>query len=191
MELTPEEHLEMARRMIPVAHAAGQAILRRYSEGFDVSYKADSSPVTQADREAEAVILEGLARQAPGIPVIAEEQAAGGRSPEIGSRFFLVDPLDGTKEFVKGNGEFTVNIGLVSNRRPIFGVIYGPAFGAMYVTLGEGYAAACHLSPEDGAPSLADFRQVKTRQPDPERLTALTSRSHQTEATREFISRHG
>ncbi|MDH3665133.1 MAG: 3'(2'),5'-bisphosphate nucleotidase CysQ, partial [Alphaproteobacteria bacterium] len=110
MSLEPKDLLP---EIVALADQAGAVIMEHYRGEIDVKTKADASPVTAADEAGEAVILEGLARLAPKIPVIAEEKVAAGDIPEIGDgRFWLVDPLDGTKEFISKNGEFTVNIAL-------------------------------------------------------------------------------
>ncbi|HUG62790.1 MAG TPA: inositol monophosphatase family protein, partial [Methylomirabilota bacterium] len=126
----------MVDGMIAAAVAAGDAILSIYATDFASRAKADDSPVTAADEKAEAIILEALAKIAPGVPVVAEEAVAAGRCPEIGDRFFLVDPLDGTKEFISRNGEFTVNIALVDGGAPTAGVVYAPALGRIFAGFG-------------------------------------------------------
>jgi 3'(2'), 5'-bisphosphate nucleotidase len=110
--------------MIALALDAGAAAMRVYEEHFEVSRKADASPVTVADEIAEEIILTGLASAAPGVPVLAEEAAASRGAPELGATFFLVDPLDGTREFIDRTDEFTVNIALVANARPVVGVVF-------------------------------------------------------------------
>ena len=115
-----------------IALAAGERILEIYEGDFAVAYKADNSPVTRADTEAEAIILAGLAKTSPNIPVVAEESVAAGRTPEISETFFLVDPLDGSKEFIARNGEFTVNIALIENGVPVAGIVYAPALGRIW-----------------------------------------------------------
>src|SRR5690606_33070143 len=116
------------------ALAAGSAILAIYRAGADVQYKADQSPVTAADEEAERLILAALAQHFPDIPVIAEEAVAAGRVPDIsGGTFFLVDPLDGTKEFIAGRSEFTVNIALIRDRAPVAGIVYAPALSTGFI----------------------------------------------------------
>jgi 3'(2'), 5'-bisphosphate nucleotidase len=114
------------------AREAGAAILDIVARGFDVEQKGDSSPVTEADRAAELIVLAALARAAPGVPVIAEEEVAAGRIPEHGGTFFLVDPLDGTKEFVRGGDDYTVNIALVIDQMPRLGVVFAPATGRLH-----------------------------------------------------------
>ena len=115
-----------------LALQAGAAIMRHFGRA-QAAIKPDGSPVTLADAEAEAIILTGLARLFPGIPVVAEEAAAKGDLPDIRTRFFLVDPLDGTREFLAGSTDFTVNIGLVQNSRPVAGVIFAPATGRLWL----------------------------------------------------------
>jgi 3'(2'), 5'-bisphosphate nucleotidase len=117
--------------MLDAARDAAAAIMEVYLTDFAHTAKDDGSPVTVADHRAEAVILERLA--STGIPVLAEESVAAGIVPALGERFFVVDPLDGTKEFLKRNGEFTVNIALCEARRPVLGVVLAPATGATYV----------------------------------------------------------
>ena len=125
--------------IIEAALAAGEEIERLYVEGCEAEEKLDGSPVTIADRHAELIILERLARAFPDIPVLAEEEACAGRIPELGTRFFCVDPLDGTKGFLQRNGEFTVNIALVEAGEPVAGVIYAPDSKLLYAgARGEG-----------------------------------------------------
>ncbi|MDX2234469.1 MAG: 3'(2'),5'-bisphosphate nucleotidase CysQ [Hyphomonadaceae bacterium] len=133
-----------------LARTAGREIYRIWKEGFSVNTKRDGSIVTIADQHAEAIILAGLVHIAPDVPVIAEEQVAAGRIPRVGSRFFLVDPLDGTKGFAEGGkDEFTVNIGLIEDGRPVLGVVYAPASGALWAG-GPAGAWATHCDPQSG-----------------------------------------
>ena len=106
-----------------IARRAGEVILAIYRSDFTTRTKADASPVTEADERAEAVIVAALRALTPGIPVVAEEAVAGGACPVVGAEFWLVDPLDGTKEFISRNGEFTVNIALVRDGAPVLGVV--------------------------------------------------------------------
>src|SRR6266481_1478047 len=122
----------MIQALLDLADAAGQAIMGVYAGPISVRAKADRSPVTAADHAAEAVILEGLGKLTPDIPIIAEEEMAAGRVPKIGARFWLVDPLDGTREFLARNGEFTVNIALIDSQRPVLGVVLAPALGRAF-----------------------------------------------------------
>ena len=127
-----EDEETLLDQMADAARVAGAAILDIVARGFDVEQKGDSSPVTEADRAAELVILAALAKAAPGVPVIAEEEVAAGRIPAHGGTFFLVDPLDGTKEFVRGGEDYTVNIALVADGTPIVGTVFAPATGRLH-----------------------------------------------------------
>ncbi len=118
--------------LIALAREAGEEIMRVRADGFEAMQKGDGSPVTIADQRAEAIIEAGLAQLAPGVPMIGEEAVAAGRMPECGDRFFCVDPLDGTRGFVSGGEEFTVNIALIENGTPIVGVVYAPVSGEMF-----------------------------------------------------------
>ena len=122
--------------MLTAAIEAAGAISEIYARGTVARQKADGSPVTEADACAEEIILRHLAPL--GLPIVAEESVAAGRIPALGERFFCVDPLDGTKEFLKRNGEFTVNIALVAHGRPRLGVILAPVTGATYWGTPEG-----------------------------------------------------
>src|SRR3954471_4367290 len=134
---------DYARLLDDIAEAAreaGEAILEVVRRGFEIEAKHDSSPVTEADRAAELIILGALARVAPGVPVIAEEEVAAGRIPAHGETFFLVDPLDGTKEFCRGGDDYTVNIALVEGLTPKLGVVFAPATGSLHGGIVDGGA---------------------------------------------------
>lgn len=162
--------------LIAAAYAAGQAIMEVYAGDFAPTAKADKSPVTAADVAAEKIILAALQTCAPGIAVVAEEQAAAhGLPASVGDRFFLVDPLDGTKEFIARNGEFTVNIALVERGTPTLGIVYLPALDEMYAG-GDGVAIR---SRQRGAPERIAARPL----PDIG-ATMTISRSH---AAREVV----
>src|SRR5450631_1572746 len=120
-------------RLMPIAARAGAAIMRVYGAGFEVQRKEDDSPLTLADLESQRVILEGLAQVTPGVPILSEESAQSPWSERRTWReLWVVDPLDGTREFVKRNGEFTVNIALVVEHEPVLGVVAAPALGLYY-----------------------------------------------------------
>jgi len=180
----------LAEGLLSVALAAARAQMAHFGTGMEVERKADQSPVTVADRQSEEIILAGLARVAPGVPVIAEEEVAAGRIPDITGPFFLVDPLDGTKGFIKGKPEFTINIGLIEARAPVFGLLYAPALSDFYVTLAPNEAANAKLEPGSNVSSLAEcgLRPLRTRVPDPHALVALTSQSHLNRATESFLA---
>jgi 3'(2'), 5'-bisphosphate nucleotidase len=130
---------DLGEALAEIVIAASDVILPLWKTELEVSAKADQSPVTEADRRGEALILEGLARRFPGVPVISEEHASEFGTPEaIGPRFFLVDPVDGTKAFVRGDPHFTVNIALIDHGKPVAGVVAAPASGELWVTAGSG-----------------------------------------------------
>jgi 3'(2'), 5'-bisphosphate nucleotidase len=160
------------------AREAGEAILTIVRHGFEVEAKSDRSPVTEADRAAELIILAALARAAPGVPVIAEEEVAAGRIPAHEDRFFLVDPLDGTKEFVRGGEDYTVNIGLVEQRTPKLGIVYAPASRRLHAGI-VGHGAWM----DDGS----GRQPIRTRAPGRE-LTAVASKSHFTQNTADYLA---
>ena len=157
--------------MLAAAIAASATIMDVYSRPILATHKADGSPVTEAYNRAEAPILLHLAPT--GIPVLAEERAAAGQIPELGRRFFVVDPLDGTKEFLKRNGEFTVNIALVEDGRPISGVVLAPATGATFWGDANGAFAATLVDGE-----LRDRRPIRVDLAGPVRIVASRSHGH-------------
>jgi 3'(2'), 5'-bisphosphate nucleotidase len=169
---------DFAARLAEIAHEAGRLILTHYSKDVPIRFKDDSSPVTDADEAAEALILKALAGLAPDVPVVAEEQMAAGHVPHaLGSRFFLVDPLDGTKEFLKRNGEFTVNIALIEGGNPVCGVVVAPAKARAFV--GEAIVGAFEVpAPEDLPLDMGKGRRIAVRKPPQEGLTVIASRSH-------------
>jgi 3'(2'), 5'-bisphosphate nucleotidase len=137
----PAEREELLDLAIAAALRAGPPILGVYAEDFAVRRKEDQSPVTEADERAEAAILELLEREAPEIATVAEEKSAVSGTPATAPhRFWVIDPLDGTKEFIARNGEFTVNIALVEDGGPVLGVVYAPALQLLYVAAGPGTA---------------------------------------------------
>jgi 3'(2'), 5'-bisphosphate nucleotidase len=165
-----------------IAAAAGAIVMRHYGV-CAAATKPDNSPVTVADHEAEALILAGLAAQFPGVPVVAEEEMAAGRSVATDGHFFLVDPLDGTREFLSGNGEFTVNIAEIRNGLPVMGVVHAPAKGRMFLgAAGEGAFET------DAA--LATFAPIAARRPPADGLIAVGSRSHNDEKTAQFLKQY-
>ena len=169
MESTPAARKALLEQLLPLARAAGEIILGIYATEFTVRNKADSSPVTEADEKAEAVILRGLVQLTPDIPVVSEEAAAAGHAPEVGQTFWLVDPLDGTREFVNRNGEFTVNIALIEGGVPVAGVVLAPVPARLYAgALGAGAFV------EDAA----GRRAIACSRPSDAGLIVVSSRSH-------------
>lgn len=177
---------KLADPLLDAAVKAGRAIMRHFEGVPEVRTKDDSSPVTQADEEAETIILAALARLVPQIPVVAEEKTAKGEIPEIGERpFFLVDPLDGTKEFVSKGNAFTVNIALIRDRQPVLGIVYAPAMDrAFWGIAGLGAFEAKGLFVGEIAAQPISVR------PAGDTLTILASRSHRTAETDAFISNY-
>ena len=159
------------------AREAGEAILEIVGRGFEIETKGDSSPVTVADRAAEQIILASLARAAPGVPVIAEEEVAAGRIPAHGDTYFLVDPLDGTKEFCRGGEDYTVNIGLIERGAPRMGAVFAPATGRLHAGL---VGIGAWVEDEKGR------KEIRTR-PRGARLTAVASKSHLNQATIDYL----
>lgn len=169
-----------------LALAAGRAVMAVYDCDFAVETKADASPVTQADAQAEVIILTGLREAFPDIPCVAEEEAAAGICPpDLGSLFILVDPLDGTREFVQRNPDFTVNIALIRDGVPVVGVVYAPARCILYSASPE---AAFRVEATDHQPG--ERRRISVRAPTPI-PTVVASRSHRTEETDSFIQTCG
>lgn len=170
--------------VVPLARKAGDAILAVYDTEFEVEAKDDDSPLTRADMASHHIIMDGLARLDEQTPVISEE----GGLPEFSERgqwqrYWLIDPLDGTKEFVKRNGEFTVNIALIENGQPIYGVVHVPVTGTTYI----------------GEPGVGAWRQRGESSPEPIHVSAQTpacarvvgSRSHAAPAVSEWLARIG
>ena len=175
--------------MVAAAVEGGRAECEIYAGAFRVHHKQDASPVTEADHAAEAIILEHLRRVAPAIPIVAEEEVAAGRIPKVAGEFFLVDPLDGTKEFIARRGDFTVNIALVRDGQPVMGVVFAPANEKLFlgdVTTGQAFRAAQKPDPSHAAPREA----ISVRQPPAKGLTAVASRSHSNADTDSYLKRH-
>jgi 3'(2'), 5'-bisphosphate nucleotidase len=154
-----------------IAREAAREIMRIYAGDHGMRDKADKSPVTDADHAAEAIIVAGLRALTPATPIVAEEEMALGRVPVIGNGpFWLVDPLDGTKEFIKRNGEFTVNIALIEDRQPTLGIVLAPAGDTLWRGAAE---LGADKSEQGGA-----FTRIATRPPPADGLTCCASRSH-------------
>ena len=175
MSVSLPSHQPLRDACTTIAREAAQEIMRIYAGDLGVRSKADKSPVTDADHAAEAIIVAGLRKLTPETPVVAEEEMAAGRVPDIGAiqsggPFWLVDPLDGTKEFIKRNGEFTVNIALIEDGRPTLGIVLAPASD----TLWRGAAGLGADKSENGGA----FTPITTRPAPTDGLTCCASRSH-------------
>ncbi len=185
----PHSDTPLLEAMIGAALEAGRAIHAIYRSGFEVTTKADDSPVTSADHAAEAIILQRLAGAAANVPIVAEEEVAAGRVPRIGREFFLVDPLDGTKEFIARRGDFTVNIALVRGGVPVLGVVYAPANSRLF--FGNVSARTAFRSDQPANCSTAAPRMPIGVRPAPQGgLTVVASRSHPTPETDAYLAQY-
>lgn len=179
--MTPTERLALIDPLVDLAREAGEAIMAVYRTDFAVTNKSDNSPVTEADRAADAIITAGLAHLAPNIFLVSEEQTESwqhGSAPEI---FFIVDPLDGTREFVNRRDDFTVNIALIEQGVPTLGIVYTPV--RRWMLAGEvSSATAWQMRGDDPRQS------IRTRHPPAQGLTAVASSSHDTPDTDAFLA---
>ncbi len=183
----PKLRANMVETLIEISLNAGAEIMRIYKGDIDVRTKDDASPVTDADEAAEEIIIAGLRAASPDIPIVAEESVNAGEIPDIsGGRFWLVDPLDGTKEFINRNGEFTVNIALIDQAIPVMGVVYAPALGKLYAGGPEG----AYLRQDEGNGKWSVDRAITVRAPPEKGLTVVASRSHRNDETDAFIDRN-
>lgn len=177
---------ELALAFAGLASAAGLVVMDVYATDFAVRRKADASPVSEADEAAEALLIPAVQRLLPGVPILAEEAVSRDGLVDVGTEFVLIDPLDGTKEFVSRNGDFTVNIALIRDGRPVAGCVYAPAKERIF--LGGTAAKSGSLTP--GA-HVGDLSAITTRAYPTEGLTAVTSRSHLDDDTKAFVERIG
>lgn len=167
----PLELKELLTEIRHIARKAGDITLEYYQTDLDIEHKHDASPVTIADQKTEEYILQQLRTVTPDIPIIAEEMTEAGEQESLdGDYFWLVDPLDGTKEFLSGNGEFTVNIALIEKDRPVLGVVYAPALDEMYAAAGEGTAIRKDNGLDDVPISVRPFPDIG--------ITVIGSRRH-------------
>lgn len=180
MLMTVLDYQALAQTAYETALEAGKTIMTYYVKGVDARIKADASPVTEADEAADRLIVERLRAAAPEIPVISEEGVAAGVMPKIeGRHFWLVDPLDGTKEFIKHTDEFTVNIALIEDGHPRVGVLLAPARGECYIAEGPGRV---FLEANGEA-----RRAIQVRKTPAEGAVVVASRSHRDDRTNAFI----
>ena len=172
---------ELAAAIEAIALHAGGAIMEIYARDFAVETKADDSPVTEADQAAEAIIVVALRALTPDIPVVAEEEVAAGHQPDVGSGpFWLVDPLDGTREFISRNGDFTVNIALIRDGLPVLGTVHVPARDETYTAAGAG-----QVTRKRGTGAA---EAISARPPGGDGLVAMVSRSHASPETDDFLT---
>ncbi|WP_018953871.1 3'(2'),5'-bisphosphate nucleotidase CysQ [Thioalkalivibrio sulfidiphilus] len=170
--------------VVRLAKAAGDAVMAIYRRDFAVYEKDDQSPLTEADLASHRVLVEGLGRITPEIPVLSEESVESHSADRlVWSRYWLIDPLDGTKEFVKKNGEFTVNVALIEDSMPVFGVVHAPVLGVTY--WGKAGEGAYKESDGDGPGRISVSSPPEGR----EGWRVVGSRSHQSEEFRNFMER--
>lgn len=188
-EISPQRAEQALDALSEIVSRAALATLAVPFSTVEHRIKNDLSPVTAADEASEALILEGLARVLPGVPVVAEESIAGGVRPDVlGPSFLLVDPLDGTKEFLAGRDEFTVNVAIVTNGVPIAGIIAAPAQGLLWRGVVGHKAERLRLKLGAAPADAYDRNFIRTRSA-PHRLTVATSRTHLDEMTEDFLAR--
>jgi 3'(2'), 5'-bisphosphate nucleotidase len=177
----------IAELFAEIALAAGPIVMGEYDKGCAVRTKGDMSPVTIADEKAEELILARLRDRGCAVPIVAEELMARGAQIAIRDSFILVDPLDGTREFIACNGEFTVNIALVRARAPVAGAVYAPALGKLW--FGGERAFACEVAVGAPLPERRLWRPIETRRAPAREWVALASRSHSDPATEAFLAK--
>ncbi|MGY3945660.1 3'(2'),5'-bisphosphate nucleotidase CysQ [Aeromonas tecta] len=177
-------YLPAISELEPIARAAGRTIMAIYRQPFAVEYKQDESPLTAADKGAHEVIVQALASLTPDIPVLSEESDVGVMQARLGwSRYWLVDPLDGTKEFVSRNGEFTVNIALMDHGKPVWGLVYAPVFDKLWYG-GKGLGA--WRIEEHGSVAIQTQAHLEGK---PWRVVG--SRNHLSQATLDYLAQFG
>ncbi len=183
------DHRKLTDALLPAVLAAGRLEMGFFNSGCAVETKADLSPVTIADRQAEAIVVAAVEQHLPGLSIVAEEAFAAGHRPTLTETFVLIDALDGTKQFVSGHREFTINIAIVRHGHPVYGLIYAPALGDLLVTDGPEAARHAHLAPSAAIASLADATPTAIRVSDRTfNLVAVQSRSRNADATTTFLA---
>ncbi|NOZ41974.1 MAG: 3'(2'),5'-bisphosphate nucleotidase CysQ [Alphaproteobacteria bacterium] len=188
MPRQPLNYQIFSQTLYETALEAGRKIMEIFAGDFEVMYKDDASPVTVADQAAEGIILRDLAIIAPDIPVVAEEQASGGTIPDVGDVFWLVDPLDGTKEFIRKGTDFTVNIALIEDGEPSFGIVYAPALQRMFVA--KNPETAVQMTIRDGR-FIGAEQVISVREVPDCGITAVASKSHRDADTNAFLEKLG
>ena len=178
---------DMLDAMVAATLAGARAVMAVYQSDFEVRIKSDSTPVSVADEEGEAEIVAALQASFPDLAVVGEEACTRGTIPDLGAMFFLVDALDGTKEFIRRNGEFTVNIGLIGDGVPLAGVVVAPARGDLFAAAGPA-AWQARLTPDVRA--VCDRTHLRTR-PAPRAPVGVASRSHGTPETERLLNETG
>ncbi|QIE46043.1 3'(2'),5'-bisphosphate nucleotidase CysQ [Pseudohalocynthiibacter aestuariivivens] len=181
------DHDQLTTTIRRLALEAGDVIMNIYnSDDFDIKTKSDSSPVTEADEAADALISTGLRAAFPDVTLVTEEQSDSHQLR--GDTFLIVDPLDGTKEFIHRRGDFTVNIAYVENGVPIRGVVYAPAKGRMFFTMPDGHAV--EETGDLDKDVIGTIRPIRVSDPDNSALMVVASKSHRDQATDDYIGKY-
>ena len=175
---------DLARAFAQLASDAGRLVMEVYATDFEVRVKGDLSPVSEADERAEALLVPGVQKLLPGVPVVAEEAVSRGELPDVAAEFILIDPVDGTREFVSRNGDFTVNVALVRDGVPAAGVVYAPAKQRLFVGGTSAFKGALVAGEQVGS-----LEPMTTRPYPKTGLVAVASRSHLDEQTQGFLDR--
>lgn len=176
-----------AHDLARIALQAGVVIMDIYESDFEVAHKDDKSPVTEADQKAETIILAELAKVEPDLKVIAEESVSDGHIPEHGTRFALVDPVDGTREFINKRGEFTVNIAIIEHGKPVMGVVFAPALKRLFVAESPFTGWQASVAAGEDVPAPEQRQSLTIRKAPAAGLTAIASASHRSPETNEFL----
>jgi 3'(2'), 5'-bisphosphate nucleotidase len=178
--MTIVDYYQYLESVINIAKAAGDAIMQIYSTDFDVTRKEDNSPLTQADLAAHTLICDALNKLTPNLPILSEEsELIDYESRKEWRQYWLIDPLDGTREFIKRNGEFSVNIAFIDGHKPVLGVVYAPVTELLY------FASQGHGAYKQVKSSLA--QKIMTKSSNIQHLTIAGSRSHSNEKTQKFL----
>ena len=188
---------ELNTALVPLAIEVGQLILSYYHSDLEIETKSDDSPVTLADKAAEKLIIDKLTTSWPNITIVAEEMCAAGHIPDVNGTFFLVDPLDGTKEFINKRDEFTVNIALIVNNSPYYGLVLTPALGELFITLSAESAGFLQLhgnlkelTDEDKVFAPSKFTSITARDWPETGPVGVVSRSHPDDTTAAFLKKN-
>ena len=195
--MSPPSYNDLNSILVPLGIEVGELILTYYRSDLEVETKKDDSPVTLADRAAEKLIIDKLTSCWPDITIVAEEMCAAGHIPEADEMFFLVDPLDGTKEFINKRDEFTVNIALIVNNQPYYGLVLTPALSELFITLSKEKAAYLKFSNQLDQLKLDDktfdparFTEITVRDWPENGAVGVVSRSHPDETTADFLKKN-
>ncbi len=189
--MTVPSDASLIDHLTTIVSQAAAAILAARASALDTRIKADQSPVTAADDASEAIILEGVAKLLPGVPIISEEASAGAAVGAAADDFVLVDPVDGTRELVAGRDEFAVNLGFVRGGLPALGIVAAPALGLVWRTAAGGGAERFRLAPGAPASAAAGVTAIRTRPMPKAGIVAAVSRSHFDAESDAFLGRLG